>query len=78
MDRRGKKMPNTLADFPPDRFAIYAYCSCGHESKVDTTALPQDLQMDTLHARLRCSACGGSDVQIRIVWTAAGGYAHSD
>jgi hypothetical protein len=70
-------MPNTLADFPPDRFAIHAYCECGHDAKIDLERLPSTLAIDTLRARLRCAACGRRDVSIRIGWTAAGGFAHS-
>lgn len=69
-------MSNYLADFPPDKFGIFAYCNCGRQAKVDTSRLPQSLPMDTLHRKLRCQACGGREISMRIVWTAAGGYAH--
>ena len=49
---------NTLADFPPDRFAIHAFCTCGHRGQVDTVNLPLSLPMDTLHARLCCQVSG--------------------
>jgi len=70
-------MPNALADFPPDRFAIHAFCACGHQAPIDTTRLPASLTIDILRARLRCGACGGREVSIRIIWTAAGGFHHS-
>jgi hypothetical protein len=65
-------MPNTLADFPPDRFAIHANCTCGHDALIDSARLAETLTIDSLRARLRCGACGGRDVSIRIGWTAAG------
>ena len=70
-------MPNTLADFPPERFAIYAFCECGHQASIDTASLPPELPVDTLRSRLRCRACSSRQVSIRIVWTAAGGFHHS-
>ena len=70
-------MSNYLADFPPDRFAIHAYCEYGHGAKIDTERLPSKLAIAALRALLRCGACGGRDVSIRIGWTAAGGFAHS-
>ena len=70
-------MPSTLADFPPDRFAIHAYCARGHQARVPPETLPRDLLIDALRARLRCQACGGREVSIRIVWAAAGGFKHS-
>lgn len=69
-------MPNTLADFPPERFGIAAHCACGHSGWVDTTRLPPSLPIDTLHARLRCQVCGSQEINIGIVWTAASGYQH--
>lgn len=66
-----------LADFPPERFAIHAYCVCGHGAQIDLEALQPTLTIDALRARLRCGACGGRDVSIRIWWTAAGGFKHS-
>jgi hypothetical protein len=68
---------NTLADFPPDRFAIIAHCTCGHSGQIDTTVLPPDLPMSVINHALRCSACGGRASGVRIIWTAAGGYAHA-
>jgi hypothetical protein len=68
--------PNTLADFPADRFAIHALCECGHQARVPTETLPPALRVDVLRAALRCQVCGSRQVRISIVWTAAGGYAH--
>ena len=73
----GPDMPNTLADFPPDRFAIYAFCECGHTDQVATARLPAELPIDALRSRLRCRVCGSRQVSIRIIWTAAGGFHHS-
>lgn len=70
-------MANVIADFPADRFAIHAHCPCGHGARLDLERLPADLTIERLRARLRCRACGGRAVGIRISWTAAGGFAHS-
>jgi hypothetical protein len=70
-------MSNTIADFPPDRFEIRAYCECGHDAVLPVETLPADLTVDALRSRLCCQACGRRDVQLSIIWTAAGGYAHS-
>jgi len=70
-------MASTLADFPPDRFAIHAYCECGHSARVGADRLPADMQIQWLRSRLRCGACGSRQVSIRIEWTAAGGYKYS-
>ena len=70
-------MGNTLSHFPPDRFAIFAVCECGNTAAADTTRLPRDLQIPILRQPLRCQACGGRESGIRIIWTAAGGFAHA-
>lgn len=70
-------MTNSLADFPPDRFAIVAFCACGHQAAIESGGLPADLPMLILQRSLRCAACGGRGASIRIVWTAAGGFKHS-
>ena len=70
-------MLNVLSDFPPDRFAIHAACDCGHMAPIDTTRLPADLPVPVLRDSLRCRVCGGPAAGIRIIWTAAGGFAHS-
>ena len=70
-------MPNTLRDFPGDRFRIDACCTYGHRGAVSCDGLPGAQRIDAMHARLRCSVCGGGDVSIRIAWVAAGGFRHS-
>ena len=70
-------MANTLSDFPADRFAIHAYCGCGHDAALPIATMPQHTTIDALRGRLRCLACGSRGVRISIIWTAAGGYAHS-
>jgi hypothetical protein len=70
-------MANVIADFPANRFAIHAHCPCGHGARLDLERLPAALTIDRLRARLRCRACGGREIGIRISWTAAGGFAHS-
>ena len=70
-------MRNTLADFPPDCFATHAYCECGHYGQIDLSKLSPTMEIETLRARLRCQACGGRNVSIGIVRTAAGAFEHS-
>jgi len=70
-------MVNTLSDFPADRFAIHAVCDCGHMAVVDTSRLPGGLPVPVLRQSLRCQACGERASGIRIIWTAAGGFAHA-
>jgi hypothetical protein len=67
---------NILADFPSERFAIIAHCLCGHAGRVETSRLPQELAISALERSLRCADCGARASGIRIVWIAAGGYAH--
>ena len=64
---------NTFSDFPPEEFTILAFCdSCGHQSAVDRSSVPEDSVIQELPGRLRCSACGSRDCSIRIVFTGAG------
>ena len=70
-------MVNTLSNFPADRFAIYAVCNCGHMAAVDTSRLPGSLTIPALRQSLRCGACGERATGIRIIWTAAGGFAYA-
>jgi hypothetical protein len=70
-------MANTLSDFPRDEFRIVGFCACGRSAAIDTTQLPPDLTIEVLRGHLRCRVCGGQDVSLRIVWTAAGGFKHS-
>ena len=70
-------MVNTLSDFPADRFAIYAVCARGHIATVDTSRLPGDMPIPVLRQSLRCEACGERASGIRIICTAAGGFAHA-
>ena len=43
---------NTLADFPPDRFAITAHCLCGHSAQIDYRLLPPETLVSSLRPRL--------------------------
>lgn len=66
---------NILGDFPAQAFTIFVWCeACGHKRTVDRTKVPDSVPMRTLHARLRCSACGVRETSIRIVYTGAGGF----
>ena len=67
-------MDNRLADFPPDRFAIMAYCTCGHSPRIDCQVFPPDTLVNSLRPRLVCWACGRRDPGVRILWSGAGGF----
>ena len=64
-----------LNDFPPEKFTLYAYCSCGHSAAVDRDKLG-NAEVQTLASRLRCSECGGREISISIVYTGAGEFRH--
>jgi hypothetical protein len=66
---------NTLADFPPDQFTIWAICNaCGYQVALEREGLPEGLVVQELPRRLRCGSCGGRDCGIRIVYSGAGGF----
>jgi len=70
----GALMPafNTLADFPPDKFSITAYCdACGHSGHLDTAKLPPELPMPALDGLVVCSVCGHRQVHFTISYKAA-------
>lgn len=71
-------MNNLVTDFPPDRFVILALCDArDHRSDLDLSSLPQTMTIDAVRSRLRCHECGSRQVSIRIIRTAAGGFAYS-
>ena len=62
-------------DFPPDRFAITAYCRCGHSAQVDCRLIPPNTLINSLRPRLRCKVCGRREPTLNIRrWSAAGGF----
>ena len=70
-------MDNHLAEFPPERFAITAHCSCGHSAQIDYRLLPLETLVNSLRPRLVCKVCkvcGKRDPGIHIHWAAAGGF----
>jgi len=69
---------NTPDAFPPEQFALIAFCdSCGHSASIERARIPPGLTIPELPPRLRCTACGARACSIRIVYTGAGGYHHS-
>ena len=69
---------NLPEHFPPERFSLLAFCEgCGHSATLAREALPSGLTVQAIPARLRCAACGRRPGLLRIVYTGAGGYAHS-
>ena len=66
---------NSLDDFPPDQFTIWAICNaCGHQVALGREGLPEGLVIQDLPGRLRCGSCGRRDCGIRIVYSGAGGF----
>jgi hypothetical protein len=69
---------NALSDFPPAAFSIMTFCeSCGHQGPLDRAKVPPGVTVQQLPALLRCSKCGAKAGSIRIVYTGAGGFAHT-
>jgi hypothetical protein len=48
-----------------------------YAENMDRSKVPEDIRMQTLHDKLRCSACGPHHLSIRIAYTAAGGFGYS-
>jgi hypothetical protein len=48
---------------------IDAYCSCGHQSTIDVSNLPDDLAVPDVRLRVRCSKCGKRPTETRPDWT---------
>ena len=67
-------MANTLSDFPPDRFAITAYCPFGHSGQADYRLIPPNALVNSLRPRLVCKVCGKRDPSLSIHWSGAGGF----
>ena len=70
--------PNRIRDFDLATFSIFAYCGeCRHSATLNLGLLDAELTIPDLRRRLRCTACGAREAEIRIVYVAAGGYQHS-
>jgi ribosomal protein S14 len=69
---------NALSSFSPESFTIMTFCeSCGHQGKLDRAKVPPGITVQQLRELLRCSKCGSKAGSIRIVYTGAGGFAHT-
>lgn len=67
--------PNLPEDFPPESFALIAFCeACGHQAPLDRVRVPPGVTVQDLPARLRCSGCHCRSCSLRIVYTGAGGF----
>jgi hypothetical protein len=74
----GNLRGNLPEAFPSARFALMAFCEgCGHSATLDRAALPAGVTVQQIPPRLRCSACGRRPGVLRVVYTGAGGFAHS-
>jgi len=60
---------NTLADFPPDKYMLLVYCyDCQRRPELNRDAVPAEMTIPELRARLVCSACGSRSTELHIVW----------
>jgi hypothetical protein len=67
----------TLGDLRDAGLALFCWCNrCGHNAVIATEALIAVLAPGTpvpaIGQRMRCSACGGSDISTRPAWPSAG------
>ena len=70
---------NTLDDFPAERFTIFVLCNtCGHDSPLDRTKVPDGALLQDLPRVLLCRACGSRQASIQIVYTGAGGFHYGE
>ena len=76
-DRRGKKAPfgppMTLANMRMNGVrAVIATCeACGHKADVNVDALPEGVTVPEVGRGLRCSHCGGKQINTRPAWHTA-------
>lgn len=48
---------------------VVAYCLvCNHSADVLVDHLPEDTPVPSLKRRMRCSACGSRDIDVRPAW----------
>ena len=75
--RRGKKTPfgppMTLANMRMNGVrAVIATCeACGHKANVNVDALPERVTVPEAGRGLRCSHCGGKQINTRPAWHTA-------
>jgi hypothetical protein len=66
-------------DAPENRldetFTVLAFCgACGHQAPLDRTRVPAGVSLPEVCQRLRCSACGSRETDLRILYASAGGF----
>ena len=74
-DRDGKVIePMTLANMRENGVhSVVATCAkCRHEGVLDVQRWPADTPVPDVGLKLRCSACGGRDVETRPNWSDRG------
>ena len=71
-DARGKNfgLPMTLANMRQNGVsAVTATCqACGREADVNVEALAETIAVPKVGQRLRCSQCGGKQINTRPAW----------
>ena len=71
MAERGKRgPPMTLANMRQNSVrAVIATCqTCGHKADVNVDVLPEAIAVPQAGRRLRCSRCGGKQIDTRPAW----------
>ena len=68
---------NLPDDFPPETFELRGFCdACAYSATVSRDGIPAGLSVQGLARRLRCTACGSRETEMRIIYTGAGGFRH--
>jgi hypothetical protein len=80
-DKDGSEFPPaTLANIRLEGISkIWATCrrlGCGHEAIFDPSCFPDDYPVPDIGLRLRCSKCGGRDVQTMANWAESHWHRH--
>jgi hypothetical protein len=62
--------PMTLANMRKNgvHAVIATRPSCGHNADVNVDALPETIAVPAIGRRLRCSQCGGKQIDTRPAW----------
>lgn len=70
---------NFLADFPPEDFTLLAFCdACGRQVLAHCGRVRPSVTIQGHRQRLRGSACGSHQIQLRVVYTTSGGFRYGD
>ena len=73
-DEEGREItPATVANAQQNGArGIIAHCACNHEALLPFTGLHPDWYVPDIALRLRCTACGGKQIETYPYWRARG------